>query len=166
MTNETTEAPNAYLITFHTYGTWLHGGARGSVDPSHNRFQGELVPADSNRYSSARSRMKQPALRLGGQQRPVVREAIEGVCAHRGWELLALNVRTTHVHAVVIAAQPPERVMNDFKAWSTRRLREAGVVDRERSIWARHGSTKYLWNQPSVDRAIRYVIEGQGVDLD
>ena len=25
-------APFAYFITYHTYGTWLHGTERGSVD--------------------------------------------------------------------------------------------------------------------------------------
>ena len=30
--------PLAYLITFRTYGTWLHGDARGSVDREHNVF--------------------------------------------------------------------------------------------------------------------------------
>ncbi|HEX9659180.1 MAG TPA: hypothetical protein VGA18_02730, partial [Rhodothermales bacterium] len=29
-------APLAYLITFTTYGTWLHGDERGSVDPGHS----------------------------------------------------------------------------------------------------------------------------------
>jgi hypothetical protein len=26
--------PTAYFITFHTYGTWLHGDERGSTDHS------------------------------------------------------------------------------------------------------------------------------------
>jgi hypothetical protein len=30
------DGPLAYLITFPTYGTWLHGDERGSVDRDHN----------------------------------------------------------------------------------------------------------------------------------
>ncbi len=33
-----TDTPLAYLITFRTYGTWLHGDERGSVDKNHNKF--------------------------------------------------------------------------------------------------------------------------------
>ena len=32
---EFSAAPLAYLITFNTYGTWLHGDRRGSVDSNH-----------------------------------------------------------------------------------------------------------------------------------
>ncbi|HUT29941.1 MAG TPA: hypothetical protein VMX13_09125 [Sedimentisphaerales bacterium] len=30
--------PLAYLITFSTYGAWLHGDNRGSVDKNHNSY--------------------------------------------------------------------------------------------------------------------------------
>ena len=30
--------PLAYFITFRSYGTWLHGDKRGSVDRLHRRF--------------------------------------------------------------------------------------------------------------------------------
>jgi len=30
--------PLGYLITCRTYGTWLHGDARGSVDRDHNVY--------------------------------------------------------------------------------------------------------------------------------
>ncbi len=33
-----TEIPLAYLITFRTYGTWLHGDIRGSVDRFTNTY--------------------------------------------------------------------------------------------------------------------------------
>ncbi len=41
------EFPLAYLITFRTYGTWLHGDERGSIDRYHNRYKGERVPANA-----------------------------------------------------------------------------------------------------------------------
>jgi hypothetical protein len=36
----------------------------------------------------------------------------------------------------------------------------ADSPDRKR--WARHGSTRFLWNPANVDAAMRYVIEEQG----
>ena len=32
------EFPLAYLISFRTYGTWLHGDKRGSMDRKHNVY--------------------------------------------------------------------------------------------------------------------------------
>ena len=52
--------------------------------------------------------------------------------------------------------------MNDFKAYSSRRLTEAGFEDRNRKRWSRHGSTRYLWDIDSVEGAIRYTIDEQG----
>ncbi|MEQ8849023.1 hypothetical protein, partial [Botrimarina sp.] len=75
------------------------------------------------------------------------------------------NVRTNHAHAVVAAAATPERVMNDFKSWATRRLRDSGLVDRSAKVWSRHGSTRYLWDKRAVEAACCYVAEGQGPDL-
>jgi len=46
--------------------------------------------------------------------------SIQGVCAHRGWNLLAAH------------------------------------------RWARHGSTRWLWNPPHVSAAIQYVVAEQG----
>ncbi len=55
--------------------------------------------------------------------------------------------------------------MNAFKAWATRRLREASLAAQEERIWARHGSTRYLWNEEDLSNAVAYVVEGQGGDL-
>ena len=43
------------------------------------------------------------------------------VCVRRGWSLLAAHVRSNHVHTVVEAEVPPERVMGDFKTYASRR---------------------------------------------
>ena len=102
---------------------------------------------------------------LGNKQRDVVRRTIAEVCAHRDWDLHELNVRTNHVHAVVWAPCTPERVMNDFKSWATRRLREGGLCDDHQSPWTEHGSTRYLWKPVQLAGACRYVLDGQGPDL-
>ena len=88
-------------------------------------------------------------------------ETVRSVCLHRGWELHALNVRGDHVHVVVGARCRPELVMNSFKSWSTRRLREAGFVAEDGRVWSRHGSTRYLWTQREIEDAALYTLEAQ-----
>jgi len=74
-------------------------------------------------------------------------------------------VRTNHVHTVVSANRKPELVLNAFKANATRQLREDGQWKYDFSPWADKGSKRRLWNERSVQRAINYVLYGQGDDL-
>jgi len=53
--------------------------------------------------------------------------------------------------------------MEGFKAYATRKLREARLISEDIKPWARHGSTPFPWTEEQVQRAIGYVIEGQGV---
>jgi REP element-mobilizing transposase RayT len=152
----------AYLLTYHTYGTWLHGDQEGSVDRVNNIPGTPLLPPDPRREAFERAEMKQPPYYLDAPRRQCVLATIQEVCVHRRWSLLAAHIRSTHAHVVVHAPTDPEKVMNDFKAYSSRRLTEAGFEDRNRKRWSRHGSTRYLWEIDSVEGAIRYTIDEQG----
>jgi hypothetical protein len=44
--------PLAYLITFRTYGTWLHGDERGSVDRQHNVYGTPRLDPDAMRKNA------------------------------------------------------------------------------------------------------------------
>ena len=156
----------AYLITFTTYGTWLHGDERASVDRRHNIPGTPYVDPKPRRLRYETTMLNHPPVTLGPDRRAVVDEAITVVCVHRDWTLHALNVRSNHVHVVVSAPQPPERVMNDFKPWATRGLVTAGLVWRGTAVWTRHGSTRYLWKPRDLVGACEYVCEHQGEDLD
>jgi len=106
--------------------------------------------------------MSQPPVVLTPEERPIVEQTIKDHCAKRTWELFAIAVRTNHVHLVVgYAGLAPERMMSEFKAWTTRRLREAGHRQKDQHLWVHHGSTRYLWNARSVESAISYVEVGQ-----
>ena len=106
--------------------------------------------------------MDQPPYHLDPTRREAVWRAIQGVCAHRGWNLLAAHVRSNPVHAVVEAEAPPERIMNDFKAYASRHLNWMGLDEPRRKRWARHGSTRWLWKPRQVSAAIQYVVAEQG----
>src|SRR5690348_12316814 len=128
----------AYFVTFHTYGTWLHGTSKGkgSVDREHNQYGQDFVAPNAQREAKAQQDMAQPPyiLRLA-EERAVVCDAIVTLCKERGWRLLALHVRTNHVHAVVNADRDPGRVMSDMKARASRELTRAGFDDATRRRW-------------------------------
>ncbi len=70
--------------------------------------------------------------------------------------------RTNHIHIVVTTPARPEKVMADFKAWMSRRLREAFGESADRDRWTQHGSTRYLNTNGALHAAIAYVVDQQG----
>ncbi len=52
--------------------------------------------------------------------------------------------------------------MNDFKAYASRHLNRMGFDKPGRKRWARHGSTRWLWNPKHISAAIQYVVAEQG----
>jgi len=151
-----------WLLTFRTYGTWLPGDERTYVDRVWNKPGTERIPAMPNLKAYAETVLKTDSIHITHAQRRVVRDTVKEVCTHRGWKLLACNVRSNHVH-VVLWTENPEKAMNDFKSYATRRLKEAGLPVGEKT-WVRHGSTRHLHTQESRAGAVNYVLERQGDD--
>src|SRR5579863_1762205 len=144
-------APLAYLITFTTYGTWLHGRAPGSVDRQHNIPGTPYLPSNANLERAMRTQMRQQPYVLDELRRPIVLRTIIEVAAHRHWRLWAVHVRSNHVHVVITAQCRPEKVMIDLKAWCSRRLREEFGEPADRDRWTQHGSTRYLNDENSFN---------------
>jgi REP element-mobilizing transposase RayT len=95
---------------------------------------------------------------LDRRRREAVLSAIQAVCQHRAWNLLAAHVRSNHVQVVVEGEARPEKMMHAFKAYASRRLSDEPDCKR----WSRHGSTRWLWKRDEVSAAMRYVVEQQG----
>lgn len=106
--------------------------------------------------------MKRGAILLNDEQRSAVEEAIKEVCKYRHYDLSAINVRTNHFHAVVAAQCKPEPIADAFKSYSTRKLRQLGLIGNMVHPWARGKSRRCLWKSKHVSRAIEYVLYGQG----
>ena len=66
----------------------------------------------------------------------------------------------------VATEERPERVLVDLKSYSSRSLTKAGLESSARPKWARHGSTRWLWEEENVREAIDYVLNGQGNDME
>jgi REP element-mobilizing transposase RayT len=154
----------AYFITFSTYGTWIHGDERGSVDHEHSTVGEALLPASAELEHAREALMTDPEYRMEAAERETVLTAIRQHAEFRGWFLRAAHVRTNHVHLVVIGNAKPERMMTEFKAYASRAInRVSGDVKRKH--WTRHGSTRWLHTEESVRRAIEYTVDEQGTPM-
>jgi REP element-mobilizing transposase RayT len=100
-------------------------------------------------------------VRLKKRQRAIVEQAVRDVCHHRKYQLRAINARSNHAHTVVSALSDPEPILEAFKSYSTRALRETSLLDKSVKPWARHGSTIYLWKERDIEKAVEYVLLGQ-----
>ena len=157
--------PLAYLITFRTHGTWLHGDLRGSVDRFRNTYGTPRIPVDLRWERYNERRMKLAPVKLDARRRLAINAAIDETCAIRKWRLWARNVRTNHVHVVVSAPCDPEIVLRALKANGARKMNEAGCWQSSRTPWARKGSKRWLWTHDQLKSAIKYVVDEQGEPL-
>ena len=157
-------APLAYHLTWTTYGTWLPGDERGWVASGKDGIQ---MPDPQRELEARRSLVESPVVLTDGQ-RQVVEQTVRDHCQIRGWMLHALNVRSNHVHVVVTADRRPEEVLNQFKAWCSRKLSDdAGLTATvakkagRRRWWTEHGSTKWIFDEKYLEEAVQYVVERQ-----
>ena len=153
-----------FRSTFSCYGHRLPGQPN-LIEAPHNHFGERLSEARPALAHDNRFQRKQAPFSLDMADREGVLRAIQEVCRHKDWGLLAAHVRTTHVHVVVAAEVAPELAMNAFKAYATRAMNQVRPEMRERIRWARHGSTLYLWTRQSVEDAVRYVLDKQGAPM-
>ena len=147
--------------------------ARGFTEMSgvqsdrHNNIYGApRIPLSRPWKNYNDSALKREPVILDARQRASVEKAIISTCAIRSWTLHALNVRTNHAHSVVYVGEAaPGRVLSSLKANATRQMREDGCWTLDESPWVEKGSKRLLWNERSVERAVHYVLFGQGDDL-
>src|SRR5262245_33018023 len=126
-----TDIPLGFLITFRSYGTWLHGDERGSVSRFRNQFGTRRLPPETKWLQTNTKRLRDEALLLDADQRRCVEAAARETCEFRKWTLHVINVRTNHVHLVVsIGDKKPELALNAFKANATRMMKKAGCWNR------------------------------------
>src|SRR5260370_9626145 len=114
--------PIAYLLTLRTFGTWLHGDTRGSHHRLRCTHGTPGLPSRPHLEAAERSQMRSPRQLLDSHSRAIVERVVREVCEFRGWNLLAANARTNHVHLVVTAGCPPEEAGRSIKSWITHRL--------------------------------------------
>ena len=149
------DEPIAYLMTWTTYGSWLPGDQRGWQSKADFGVQ----PPSKCFESTAKGRMKEALLVLSGPDRRIVAETVQRHCEIRGWQLHAVNARSNHVHVVVSAECDPETIVEQFKAWSSRKLK---LEHPERTrFWTEGSSKRWINHEDDLDSAIEYVVDAQ-----
>jgi len=157
------EFPLAYLITLRTYGTWLHGNKKLSVDRhGFNVYKTPKLEANSNLEKRMLQTLKHKPFLFNENQRRIIESAVHEVCEYRIYNLQAINVRSNHLHCVVSAEMNPKLIADAFKSYATRHLRQNSLIDKDTKVWARGRSRRYLWKPRQVALAIEYVLYGQG----
>ena len=158
--------PSGFLLTWTTFGTWLHGDERGSVRRELKKHGWPKIEADPVMLQTMRRKLSQEPFLIKPGARGVIEDTITEVCEHRGWYLHAFNVRTNHVHVVVTGGVSPRKMSGDIKAYCTRHLRRLEIISADRRVWTDGGSTRYLWNADDLGAAIDYVRNRQGPGLE
>ena len=151
-----------YFITFACHGCHLHGDTDGSVDRKHNLYGSPLAKPNPQHLATELDLMDQSPYQLDEPRRKAVLDAIISRCKQADWHLLGVHVRSNHAHIVLEARDEPEFVMTQLKSAASRHLNLKGLDDPTRKRWARHGSTRRLFNDENVQRAVSYPLDGQG----
>jgi REP element-mobilizing transposase RayT len=158
--------PLAYLLTFRSYGTWLPGDDRGSVDRRAHHRGSPMQPPNAALEQAMRRRLRHPPVHFCAPRRATSEAAIRQHCAHRGWVLLAVHVRTEHVHVVVAtegtADMAPGRMMTELKAWARRRMVQGQLLAEGIPAWSRHGSTRHIFTAEGGPEGVSVCRQGSG----
>ncbi|QDT30623.1 transposase [Gimesia panareensis] len=149
--------PFTYFITWTTYGTWLPGDQRGW-----RKTNSGDQPAQPLLEQWSRNQMQERPVRLNQIQR----EKVETVCHEhaliRGWLVHAISARSNHIHVAVTAASEPKLVRDQFKANSTRVLRQEPEPVMNTKIWSRGGDIELIdGDEDSLERVVIYITEAQ-----
>lgn len=70
----------SYLITFRTYGPWLHGDPQGSMDRNHNIHGTPRLAPNPHRKRAEAKQLKHTPIVLDTRQRRTVDQAVREVC--------------------------------------------------------------------------------------
>ncbi len=157
--------PIAHFFTITTYGTWLHGDERGSINRKGDSLETHYLKPYPKLEALRQSQLAQEPLFLDAAMRDAVQRAIEAYCAFKNLNLLEINVRTNHVHAAIAGSETPSRVLQGIKAYATRALRNEGLIAPDRRVWTTGGSQRKCFTEEDVAQVRRYIRDGQGIDL-
>ncbi len=159
--------PLAYLLTFTSYRTRLHGDPRLSVDRYHNQYQGPFVTPNSSLFEAEAKRVTFPPYFLDRSRRRVLGKSFRWISEKLNWDLISFHVRAKHAHVVLGAARDPETILIELKRAASRKLNLAGFdPSRSSRRWTRGGSKRYLWTPECVASAVDSVLNHQGEPME
>ncbi len=158
-----------WLLTWTMYGQWLPGDPRGSVtrieqvDQSH---RGEIDEFGTPRsgsmpglFESARMRLKSSPIFLTQPQADLLLLQFQETCDIRNWLLVGVAIMANHVHVLLgVPGDPePEVLLQDLKAYGSRKLNRTFGKPASETWWTQSGSKRKLPDKVSIRNAIQYL---------
>jgi len=153
-------SPLAYHITFGTYGTRLHGDARGTVDRSMNRPGDPIIGADPAWWEMERKKLRFEPVIFTPEQMCYAELMMPAVCARGGWDFRTGAGGPDHAHVVLRADAEGDAVRKWFKRWLGEALSEKWPRPEGATWWAEGGSVKWVWTDGYYHAVYGYV-DGQ-----
>jgi len=142
------------MVTFTTYGTWMRGDSRGW------RKNGKVFTANPRLKRIDESQMKGEIVRLGKNEKTIVRKAICKKASSLGQKILAISVWSNHVHVVVkYDGRKIEETVRIYKNAATAALRRSGFRGR---VWGSGYDKRFCFDEVALRKRIEYV-EGHGI---
>ena len=137
----------AIMVTATTYGTWLRGDRRGSIQ------DGRLLPPLPWLAANDRGRMKhEPFLFPEDRLLDVGQMIGDSLIERKGVTILALHVARWHMHFVIAATQHDLADVVKCAKDSARYGLKPG-----RPIWTADYDKRFCFDEPSVRNRIAYV---------
>lgn len=157
-----------YLLTWTTHGTWLPGDPRGFVSrvptPDGHAIHNKVgTPFDRDMpvvLQEARKRTKSPEVWLSAEHAEVCASSFQEAAQNAEARIGAYAIMRGHCHVVVrTSILEGAETLRRLKGVSARRLTQAFGKPPAISWWTRNGSHRLLTNSPSIQGAIRYVLQ-------
>ena len=138
-----------YMLTWTTYGSWLQGDERGYVK------NGQTLGGDEKLVDLCEKFQKGHTVKLKGNEKDIVRQAILNEAERIGQTIEALAVCSNHIH--VVARYSPEligRMVSRLKNVASSALRRHGRCGR---VWTRGFDKRFCFTREDLVRRIQYV---------
>jgi hypothetical protein len=152
--------PLAYHITFGTYGTRLHGDARGTIDRRMNQYGDPIVGSDRSWWHQERARLKFPPVEMSPEKMRYAESVLPSICERGGWGYHVGAAGPDHVHSLLTAEADGDAVRMWFKRWLGEALSSQWRLPDGATWWAEGGSVKWVWTDDYLDDVFNYV-DGQ-----
>lgn len=138
-----------YMLTWTTYGSWLPGDKRGYVK------DGQTLPANPQILKASKKRQKSSTVKLNIKERKLVQKTIFEEAERIGHQILALTVRSNHVHLVLLPhSESIEDAVGRYKSITTRALWKHG---RKGRIWTKGYDKRFCFSKTELAARIKYV---------
>jgi REP element-mobilizing transposase RayT len=138
-----------YMITWTTYGSWLQGDNQRYVK------NGKTLPRNDKLKLANQKQQKSQTVKLNAKQRQIAEQAILQEAQRVNQKVLALTIRSNHVHIVAkVSAESIEQVVHRYKYSATMALRNCGVRNK---IWSRGFDKKFCFSDREIECKIRYI---------